>query len=66
MASMAMAAQWMTAKQVAVLQAVVLQAAALQMTAWWESLAVLAALVAVMHTAKAVAERVAKAVRAVT
>jgi hypothetical protein len=53
----------MTAKQVAVLQA-----AALQMTAWWESLAVLAALVAVRHTAKAVTVWVAKAkaVRAVT
>jgi hypothetical protein len=63
MASMAMAAQWMTAKQVAVLQA-----AALQMTAWWESLAVLAALEAVRHTAKAVAVWMAKvkAVRAVT
>jgi hypothetical protein len=61
MALMAMAAQWMTAKQVAVLQA-----AALQMTAWWVSLAVLAALVAVSHTAKAVAVWVAKAVRAVT
>ncbi len=72
MASMAMAAQWMTAKQVAMLQA-----AALQMTAWWESLAVLAALVAVRqvrarvgqgdlavgdrHTAKTVAVWVAKA-----
>jgi hypothetical protein len=53
-ASMAMAAQWRTAKQVTVLQA-----AALQMTAWWESLAVLAALVAVWHTAKAVAVWVA-------
>jgi hypothetical protein len=41
-ASAAMAAQRMMAMQVAVLQA-----AALQMTAWWASLAVLAALVAV-------------------
>jgi hypothetical protein len=56
MASMAMAAQWMTAKQVAVLKAAVLQR-----TAWWESLAVLAALGAVRHTAKAVAVWVAKA-----
>ncbi len=55
MALMAMAAQWMTAKQVAVLQAAVLQ-----MTAWWESLVVLAAPVAVRHTAKAVAVWVAK------
>jgi hypothetical protein len=69
MASMAMAAQWMTAKQVAVLQAAVLQAAVqavlqaavLQRTAWWESLAVVAALGAVRHTAKAVAVWVAKA-----
>ncbi len=70
--SVAMAAQRMTAKQV-----VVLQAAALQMTAWWASLPVLVALVAVRqaraqadrgdlavgdrHTAKAVAVWVAKA-----
>jgi hypothetical protein len=41
-ASVAMAAQRITAKQLAVLQV-----AALQMAAWWASLAVLAALVAV-------------------
>jgi hypothetical protein len=77
MASVAMAAQQMTARQVAVLQAVALQVAALQMAAWWASLVVLAALVAVRqvlaradwedlavgdrHTAKAVAVWVAKA-----
>ncbi len=49
------------AKQVAAKQVAVLKAAVLQRTAWWESLAVLAALVAVRHTAKAVAVWVAKA-----
>jgi hypothetical protein len=54
--SMAMAAQWVTAKQVAVLKGAVLQR-----TAWREFQAVLAALGAVRHTAKAVAIWVAKA-----
>jgi hypothetical protein len=77
MASVAMAAQQMTARQVEVLQAVALQVAALQVAAWWASLAVLAAPVAVRqvlaradredlavgdrHTVKAVAVWVAKA-----
>ncbi len=47
--------------QVAAKQVAVLKAAVLQRTASWESLAVLAALVAVRHTAKAVAVWVVKA-----